>query len=76
MHGYLQTFVNRAEALVRIGTADTFAQSTAYGAGRILVYSGTTYVVSTAGTTAAANPSPPAVGATVTSGTAVLTRIA
>jgi hypothetical protein len=76
VHGYLQTFVNRPEALVRVGTADTFAQSTAYGAGRILVYSGTTYVVSTAGTTAASNPTPPAVGATVTSGTAVLTRIA
>jgi hypothetical protein len=76
VHGYLQTFVNRAEALVRIGTADAFAQSTAFGVGRILVYSGTTYVVSTAGTTAASNPSPPAVGATVTSGTAVLTRIA
>jgi hypothetical protein len=76
VHGYLQTFVNRPEALVRVGTADTFAQSTAYGVGRILVYSGTTYVVSTAGTTAASNPTPPAVGATVTSGTAVLTRIA
>lgn len=76
VHGYLQTFVNRAEALVRIGTADTFAQSTAYGLGRVIVYSGTTYLVTTAGTTAASNPSPPAVGATVTSGTAVLTRLA
>jgi hypothetical protein len=76
VHGYLQTFVNRPEALVRIGTADTFAQSTAYGVGRAIVYSGTQYVVTVAGTTAASNPTPPAVGATVVSGTATLLRTA
>jgi hypothetical protein len=76
VHGYLQTFVNRPEALIRIGTADTFAQSTAYGVGRSLVYSGTQYVVTVAGTTAASNPTPPAVGATVVSGTATLLRTA
>lgn len=76
VHGYLQTFPVRPEAFVLIGVADPFAQATAYDLGRIIKYTGTTYRVVVAGITAAANPAPPAVGATVVSGTATLLRIA
>jgi hypothetical protein len=49
--------------------------STAYAAGVELSFSGgQEFVVKTAGTTAASQPSAPAVGADVTDGTAVLTR--
>lgn len=76
VHGYLQTFPVRTEAFVHIGVADAFAQDTDYELGRIVKYTTTTYRVVKAGTTAAANPAPPAVGATVVSGTATLLRLA
>jgi hypothetical protein len=76
VHGYLQTFVNRPEALIRIGTADTFPLTTAVGVGRSLVVGATQYVVTVAGTTAGSNPTAPAVGATVVSGSATLLRTA
>lgn len=51
------------------------ANSTAVSLGAELQFAGgTKYTVTTAGTTAASEPTPPAVGATVTDGTAVLTR--
>lgn len=49
--------------------------STAYGLGTELAYvDGKKFTVTTAGTTAASEQAAPAVGATVTDGTAVLTR--
>lgn len=51
--------------------------STAYALGVELSFTGgQEFVVTTAGTSAASQPSAPAVGATVTDGTAVLTRTA
>jgi hypothetical protein len=51
------------------------ANTTAVTLGQELSFAGgTKYTVTTAGTTAASEPSAPAVGATVTDGTAVLTR--
>jgi hypothetical protein len=51
------------------------ANSTAYALNQELQFAGgTKYVVSVAGTSAASEPSPPAVGATVTDGTATLRR--
>lgn len=51
------------------------ANTTAYTLGAELSFSGgEEFTVTTAGTTAGSQPSAPAVGATVTDGTAVLTR--
>lgn len=75
VHGYLQTFVPRVEGFTRIGVPDAFPLSTAVTVGRIFVVSAVQYRVTVAGTTAGANPTAPAVGATVVSGGATLLRL-
>ncbi len=75
VHGYLQTFVARPEAFVRIGTADTGANSTAVVLGEIYSRSSVIYRVEVAGTTGSSAPTAPAVGATVADGTATVRRL-
>lgn len=63
--------------LGRALTREVRANSTAYALGDLIEFTGgSEYTVTTAGTTAGSAPSVPAVGATVTDGTAVLTRTA
>jgi hypothetical protein len=82
VHGYLQEFTVRPEAVKVIGVPDTRANSTAYDGGRIIKASSTVYMVvpdavtMAGGTTGSSAPSAPAVGATVTDGTATLLRLA
>ena len=77
IHGYLQEFQVRPEAVKLVGTPDTRANSTAYPVGRILTFdSGKKFRVTVAGTSAGSAPTAPAVGATVADGTATLLRLA
>lgn len=77
VHGYLQTFPVRAEAVVRIGTPEDRATDTAYPLGRIVKQGSTIYRATAAGTThASTTPSAPAVGATVVDGTVTWLRLA
>lgn len=87
VHGYLQTFHVRPEGVVRIGTPETRANSTAYPLGRLIKASTVVYRVigNTAsgfagtiagGTTGGSAPTAPSVGDTVNDGTAVLLRLA
>ena len=76
VHGYLQTFIVRPEAVTTIGTPDTRANSTVYSAGRLIKASAVVYRVSGAGTTGSSAPTAPAVDATVADGTATLLRLA
>lgn len=56
---------------------DLRVNSTAYGLGALIEFTGgEEFTVTTAGTTAASQPAAPAVGATVADGTATLTRTA
>ncbi|MBN9141084.1 hypothetical protein [uncultured Microbacterium sp.] len=76
VHGYLQTFPVRDEAVVIIGTAPNRANSTAYDRGDLLKRGSNTYRVVVAGTTAGSAPTEPAAGETVGDGTATLLRLA
>lgn len=75
VHGYLQTFPVRDEAIVLIGTPEARANSTAYPLGRLIKASSVIYRVTVAGTTGGSAPTAPAVDATVTDGTATLLRL-
>jgi len=77
IHGYLQTFEVRPEAVVRIGTPAARVVDTAYVYGQIVKQSSTIYRCVVAGTTHASNtPTAPAIGATVTDGTVTWLRLA
>jgi hypothetical protein len=75
VHGYLQTFPVRDEATVLIGTAPARANSTAYPRGELIAVSAVIYRVVVAGTSHTSAPTAPAVGETVTDGTATLLRL-
>jgi hypothetical protein len=75
IHGYLQVFVVRAEAVVHIGAADARANSTAYEVGDLAKASAVVYQAVTAGTSGSAAPTAPAVGATVEDGTVTWKRL-
>lgn len=75
IHGYLQIFIVRGEAVVHIGAADAHATTTAYNVGDLAKVAAVVYQAVTAGTTAGAAPTAPAVGATVTDGTVVWKRL-
>lgn len=63
--------------LGRALTRDLRVNSTAYGLGALIEFTtGEEFTVTTAGTTAVAQPAAPAVGETVADGTATLTRTA
>ncbi len=68
IHGYLQIFIVRAEAVVHIGTADTRANATAYDVGDLAKVAAVVYQATVAGVSSGANPTAPAVGATVVDG--------
>lgn len=76
LHGYLQEFKVRPEAVAIVGDPATRANTTAYPEGRIIKVASTVYRVVVAGTTGGAAPTAPAVGATVVDGTATLLRLA
>ncbi|MAT17183.1 MAG: hypothetical protein CMF56_01270 [Leifsonia sp.] len=76
LHGYLQEFQVRPEAVVMVGTPQTRANSTEYPEGRLIVASSVVYRVVVAGTSHTSAPTAPAVGATVTDGDATLLRLA
>lgn len=66
-----------ADFLGRALTRALRVNSTAYGLGALIEFTGgEEFTVTTAGTTASSAPAAPAVGATVTDGTAVLLRTA
>lgn len=69
IHGYLQVFVVRAEAVVHIGTADARANATTYEVGDLAAAGAVIYQATRAGKSAAAAPDAPAVGETVLDGT-------
>lgn len=75
IHGYLQEFQVRPEAVVTVGTPETRANSTAYPEGRLVKVSAVVYRVVVAGTSGGSNPTAPAVGATVTDGGTTLLRL-
>jgi hypothetical protein len=75
VHGYLQKFVRRPEALVHIGTTPNRANSTAYAEGALIKASAVVYIVVVAGTSHSSAPTAPAVGETVADGTATLLRL-
>lgn len=76
LHGYLQEFQVRPEAVTMIGTPENRANTTAYPEGRLIKVSTTVYRVVVPGTTAGTAPTAPAVGQTVVDGGATLLRIA
>lgn len=77
LHGYLQEFRVRSEAVKLVGVPDTRANSTAYEVGRLITFdSGKKFRVEVAGTSAGSAPTAPSVGATVADGTATLRRLA
>lgn len=75
IHGYLQTFVVREEAVTHIGTPDNRANTTAYAVGDLSKVSAVVYQAVVAGTTGGSAPTAPAVGATVVDGTVTWKRL-
>lgn len=75
IHGYLQTFEVRPEAVVQVGTPDNRANATAYKVGDLARVSAIVYQAVTAGTTSGSAPTAPAVGATVVDGTVTWRRL-
>ena len=76
IHGYLQTFIVREEAVVQIGAADARANTTAYNVGDLAKAGATIYQAVVAGTTSGEVPTAPAVGATVVDGSVTWKRLA
>lgn len=76
LHGYLQTFIKRSEAVVHVGTSDARANTFAYEVGDLAKAGAATYQAVAAGTSDAAAPAAPAVGETVTDGTVTWKRLA
>lgn len=76
VHGYLQTFEVRPEAVVHIGTPTNRANTTAYGRGAIVKASSVVYRAVGAGTSGGGAPSAPSVGDTVADGTVTWQRLA
>jgi hypothetical protein len=75
IHGYLQEFQVRPEAVKVVGTPQDRANTTAYPAGRLIKAGAVVYRVTIAGTSGASAPTAPSVGATVADGTATLLRL-
>lgn len=73
--GYTQYMNDYADALVIVGAPETRANSTAYPAGRVYKAVSVVYRVTVAGTSAGSAPTAPAIGATVTDGSATLLRL-
>ena len=76
VHGYLQVFIVREEAVVHIGTADARANSTDYQVGDLAKAGTTIYQAVTAGTSHTSAPTAPAIGETVEDGTVTWKRLA
>lgn len=76
VHGYLQEFQVRSEAVTIVGTPANRANSTAYPVGRLIKASSVVYRVVGEGTSDSSAPTAPAVGATVADGSATLLRLA
>lgn len=76
IHGYLQEFQVRPEAVTLVGTPEARANATDYPEGRLIKAAAVVYRVVIAGTSGGAAPAAPAVGATVVDGTATLLRLA
>lgn len=68
VHGYLQVFIVRAEAVVHIGAADARANATAYEVGDLAKSGTNIYQAVVAGTSGAAAPTVPALGELVVDG--------
>lgn len=75
IHGYLQSFQVRPEAVEIVGTPEARANSTDYPVGRLIKASSVVYRVTVAGTSGGSAPTAPAVGATVADGGATLLRL-
>lgn len=75
IHGYLQSFQVRPEAVELVGTPESRQNSTAYPVGRLIKASSVVYRVTVAGTSGGSAPTAPAVGATVADGGATLLRL-
>lgn len=76
IHGYLQIFIVRPEAVVHIGTADARANNSVYEVGDLATSGANLYQAVGAGTTGGAAPEVPAVGETTTDGTVTWKRLA
>ena len=75
IHGYLQVFIVRGEAVVHIGTADARATATAYEVGDLAKAAAVVYQAVSAGKSSGAAPDAPAVGETVADGTVTWKRL-
>lgn len=75
IHGYLQVFIVRGEAVVHIGTADARANTTDYEVGDLAKVNAVVYQAVVAGTSGAAAPTAPAVGETVDDGSVTWKRL-
>lgn len=70
IHGYLQVFIVRPEAVVHIGVADDRSNATDYEVGDLVKAGAVVYQAVIAGKSGGAVPTAPAVGDTVLDGTA------
>ncbi|KQQ65192.1 hypothetical protein [Microbacterium sp. Leaf320] len=70
IHGYLQVFIVRADAVVHIGVADARANATDYQVGDLAKAAAVVYQAVRAGKAGGSVPEAPAVGATVVDGNA------
>ncbi|MFJ2532785.1 hypothetical protein [Microbacterium maritypicum] len=70
IHGYLQVFIVRAEAVVHVGAADARANATDYEVGDLAKAAAVVYQAVRAGKSGGSVPEAPAVGETVVDGNA------